>query len=44
MIDKTINKLHLYEKKLLKQLKEDSNLTPEEIAQKTKMPLVCISI
>ncbi|MCI5867726.1 MAG: phenylalanine--tRNA ligase subunit alpha [Methanosphaera sp.] len=43
MIDKTINKLHLYEKKLLKQLKEDSNLTPEEIAQKTKMPLKAVT-
>lgn len=38
MIEKTINKLHLYEKKLLKALGENPNQTPEEIATKTNMP------
>ena len=37
-IDKTINELHLYEKKLLKQLDEDPNLTPDEMAEKLDIP------
>ena len=32
-ISKTINELHLYEKKLLKSLEENENYTPEEIAK-----------
>ncbi len=43
MIDKTINELHLYEKKLLKGLSKDPNLTPEEIAQQQDMPLKAVT-
>lgn len=42
-INKTINQLHLYEKKLLKELSENKNITPEEIAKKQKMPLKAVT-
>ena len=34
-INKTINELHIYEKKLLKELEANENTTPEEIAENT---------
>lgn len=36
-IKKTINELHIYEKKLLQELEKNSNATPEEIAENTDM-------
>lgn len=42
-IDKTINELHLYEKKLLKQLDEDPNLTPDEMAEKLEIPAKAVT-
>lgn len=38
-IKKTINELHIYEKKLLNELNESVDLTPEEIAEKTEMDI-----
>lgn len=38
-IKKTINELHIYEKKLLKELEANVNATPEEIAEKTGMDI-----
>ncbi len=43
MIKKMINELHLYEKKLLKALKEDPDITPEKIAQTQDMPLKAVT-
>lgn len=43
MLDKIINELHLYEKKLLKNLSEDTDLSPEEIAKKEKIPLTAVT-
>ena len=38
-ITKTINELHIYEKKLLKELEANPNATPEEIAENTDMDI-----
>ena len=38
-ITKTINELHIYEKKLLKELEANSEATPEEIAENTGMDI-----
>ena len=38
-IKKNINELHIYEKKLLKELEANENTTPEEIADKTAMDI-----
>ena len=38
-IKKTINELHIYEKKVLKELENNENVTPEEIAQNTSMDI-----
>lgn len=38
-INKTINELHIYEKKLLKSLESNENLNPEEIAKNTSMDI-----
>ena len=38
-IKKTINELHIYEKKVLKELESNENITPEEIAQNTSMDI-----
>lgn len=38
-IKKTINELHIYEKKLLKELEKNKDLTPEEIATNTGMDI-----
>ena len=38
-INKTINELHIYEKKLLKELGDNSEVTPEEIAENTGMDI-----
>ena len=38
-IKKTINELHIYEKKLLKELESNPNATPEEIAENTDMDI-----
>ena len=38
-IKKTINELHIYEKKLLKELESNPNATPEEIAENTGMDI-----
>lgn len=43
MIDKIINELHLYEKKLLDGLAKDSDLTPEEVAKLEKMPVKAVT-
>ena len=43
MLDKMINELHLYEKKLLKELSESNDLTPEEIAEKENMPVKAVT-
>ncbi len=43
MLDKMINELHIYEKKLLKELSEDTESTPEEIAEKQNMPLKAVT-
>lgn len=43
MIDKIVNELHIYEKKLLKQLDENPEQTPEEIAQHEDMPLKAVT-
>lgn len=43
MIDKIINELHIYEKKLLKELSNDTNLTPEEIAKNEDMPVKAVT-
>ena len=32
-INKIINELHIYEKKVLKELEKDENASPEEISQ-----------
>lgn len=42
-IDKIINELHLYEKKLLDGLAKDSDLTPEEIAELEDMPVKAVT-
>ena len=36
-IKKTINELHIYEKKVLKELEANPNATPEEIAENGKV-------
>lgn len=36
-IKKTINELHIYEKKLLQELEKNSDVTPEEVAENTGM-------
>ena len=33
-INKIINELHIYEKKVLKELEKDENASPEEISQR----------
>ena len=38
-IKKTINELHIYEKKLLKELEANSEVTPEQIAENTGMDI-----
>lgn len=38
-IKKTINELHIYEKKLLKELEANADATPEQIAQNTAMDI-----
>jgi len=38
-IKKTINELHIYEKKLLKELEANPNATPEEIVENTGMDI-----
>ena len=38
-ITKTINELHIYEKKLLKELEANPEATPEEIAENTGMDI-----
>ena len=38
-IKKTINELHIYEKKLLKELESNPGATPEEIAENTGMDI-----
>ena len=38
-IKKTINELHIYEKKLLKELEANPDATPEEIAENTGMDI-----
>ncbi len=43
MLDKIKNELHLYEKKLLKQLSVDTDLTPEQIAENEDMPLKAVT-
>lgn len=43
MLDKMINELHLYEKKLLKELSKNTDLTPEEIAENEDMPLKAVT-
>ncbi|MCD7781953.1 MAG: phenylalanine--tRNA ligase subunit alpha [Methanosphaera sp.] len=43
MLDKIINELHLYEKKLLDELEKDSDLSPEEIAENEDMPLKAVT-
>ena len=43
MLDKIKNELHLYEKKFLKELSEDINATPEEIAERQDMPLKAVT-
>ena len=43
MIEKIINELHLYEKKLLDGLAKNSNLTPEEIAKLEQMPVKAVT-
>ncbi len=43
MVKKTINELHLYEKKLLNQLAKNLNVTPEEIAENEDMPLKAVT-
>ena len=43
MLDKIINELHLYEKKLLKDLSENTDLSPDEIAEKENMPLTAVT-
>ncbi len=43
MLDKMINELHIYEKKLLKELSKDTDLTPEEIAENEDMPLKAVT-
>lgn len=44
MLDKMINELHLYEKKLLKELSKNQDITPEEIAENEDMPLKAVTI
>ena len=41
-IKKTINELHIYEKKLLKELEANPNATPEEIAENTGMDIKAV--
>ena len=43
MLDKVINELHLYEKKLLKEIADDSDQTPEEIAEKADIPVKAVT-
>ncbi|RAP53266.1 MAG: phenylalanine--tRNA ligase subunit alpha [Methanosphaera sp. rholeuAM270] len=43
MLDKMINELHLYEKKFLKELSENEDVTPEEIAEHENMPLKAVT-
>lgn len=43
MLDKIKNELHLYEKKLLKELSVDIDSTPEEIADRENMPLKAVT-
>ena len=43
MLDKMINELHLYEKKLLKELSKNQDITPEEIAENEDMPLKAVT-
>jgi phenylalanyl-tRNA synthetase alpha chain len=38
-INKIINELHIYEKKLLKELEKNENVTPEEVAKNTGMDI-----
>ena len=38
-IKKTISELHIYEKKLLKELETNPDATPEEIAKNTQMDM-----
>ena len=35
-INKIINELHIYEKKVLKELEKDENASPEEISQRDR--------
>ena len=41
-IKKTISELHIYEKKLLKELEANPNATPEEIAENTDMDIKAV--
>ena len=41
-IKKTINELHIYEKKVLKELEANPNATPEEIAENTGMDIKAV--
>lgn len=43
MLDKIINELHLYEKKLLDGIAKNSDLTPEELAELEKMPIKAVT-
>jgi phenylalanyl-tRNA synthetase alpha chain len=43
MIDKIINELHVYEKKFLKGIEKDGDLSPEEIAQEEDMPVKAVT-
>ena len=36
-INKTINELHIYEKKVLNELAQDENATPEDISEKADL-------
>ena len=38
-IEKTINELHIYEKKLLKELEASPDATPEDIAERSGMDI-----
>ena len=43
MLKKIKNELHLYEKKLLKQLSTDTNVTPETVAENENMPVKAVT-
>jgi len=43
MLDKVINELHLYEKKLLNSIDKNIDSTPEEIAESEQMPVKAVT-